>query len=155
MNSFCWSQTVFLLNYVRKNPIWTNNLTIPVEWTVLCPPKVFVSEVFPIHAENITSSPRSALPHTFEPTLEIVCIFRVAITTVEGAQTTLYCALEESLATSTGKYYEHLKEHVPPKLMLDGDLCRRVYDVTYEAVKEYAKIWDHTPKWLDLYLGIL
>ncbi len=63
---------------------------------------------------------------------------RVSITPLEGAQTSIYCAVDESLETSSGKYYEHLTEHAPNKMALDSDLCRRTYDATLKALQEYV-----------------
>ena len=57
---------------------------------------------------------------------------------MEGAQTTIFCAVDESLDKTSGKYYKLVREQAPNKLALDNDLCRRVYDVTLRAIKDYV-----------------
>ena len=48
-----------------------------------------------------------------------------------GAQTTLYCALEESLETVSGRYYDNCRE-VPLSGTYAGDdnLARELWDVS-------------------------
>ncbi len=36
----------FLVKSYLKTPLWANNLALPVQRTAVCPPKVFVCEVF-------------------------------------------------------------------------------------------------------------
>ena len=44
----------------------------------------------------------------------------VGLSLLEGAQTTLFCALEESIEFDTGKYYDNCREKVLGSA-LDGD----------------------------------
>ncbi|XP_045135874.1 retinol dehydrogenase 11-like isoform X1 [Portunus trituberculatus] len=55
-------------------------------------------------------------------------------TVKRGAQTTIYCAVEESLATQTGKYYSDCAEKQPHQLALCDDDARRLWDVSSELV---------------------
>ena len=61
---------------------------------------------------------------------------RLSLTPHQGAQTTLHCALDESLNTVSGKYYDNCKEKRPNKLAEDSDLARRVWDLTLQLVRE-------------------
>lgn len=47
-----------------------------------------------------------------------------------GAQTSIYCALEESLASETGLYYSDCKRKAPSSKAQDRDLCRKLWDVS-------------------------
>ena len=58
----------------------------------------------------------------------------------EGAQTTLYCALEDDISKDSGKYFDNCRVKTPNKMALDDELCERVWDVTMEAVQDYTKM---------------
>ena len=52
--------------------------------------------------------------------------FSTSITVEQGAQTTIFCAVDESVASESGKYYDNCKMKEPNKLVLDTDLARRL-----------------------------
>ena len=74
------------------------------------------------------------------------CIFlysRLSIDSWTGAQTTLFCAVDESQETVSGKYYENCQIQVPfGKLPVDEDLANKLWDVTYKLVKPFTKLDD-------------
>lgn len=55
-------------------------------------------------------------------------------TVTRGAQTTIYCAVDESLATQSGKYYSDCAEKQPHPLALRDDEARRLWDVSIQLV---------------------
>ncbi len=63
--------------------------------------------------------------------------FRLSIDSVTGAQTSIYLAVDEAVANTSGAYFDNCKEKKMNKWALDNDLCRRVWDTTVEAIKQY------------------
>ncbi|KAG0711166.1 Retinol dehydrogenase 13 [Chionoecetes opilio] len=55
-------------------------------------------------------------------------------TVTRGAQTTIYCAVEESLATHTGKYYSDCAEKPPHRAALSDEDARRLWDASTQLV---------------------
>ena len=53
---------------------------------------------------------------------------------VQGAQTTLYCALEPSLADKTGRYYADCREKTPSSRARRKDDAERLWQVSEELV---------------------
>ena len=66
--------------------------------------------------------------------------FSTSITVEQGAQTTIFCAVDESVASDSGKYYDNCKVKEPNKLALDTDLARRLWNATLEVVSDYTKL---------------
>jgi retinol dehydrogenase-12 len=52
----------------------------------------------------------------------------------EGAQTSIYCAVDESLSTESGKYYADCAEKEPQPLAKDPKLAERLWTLSEEAV---------------------
>jgi hypothetical protein len=55
-------------------------------------------------------------------------------TVVEGAQTTLYCCLEDAIETHSGKYYSDCKEVEPHARALDEDAQKKLCEVSEKMV---------------------
>ena len=68
-----------------------------------------------------------------------VCVYRCALTAQQGAQTTIFCAVDETVSNSSGKYYENCQERKTSKLAMDDDLARRVYDLTLKSLSEFTE----------------
>ena len=66
-------------------------------------------------------------------------VFRCALNAQQGAQTTIFCAVDESVSNSSGKYYENCEERKPSKLAMDNDLARRVWDLTLKSLSEFTE----------------
>ena len=71
--------------------------------------------------------------------MKLLC-FSVSISVEQGAQTTIFCAVDESVSSESGKYYDNCKVKTPNKLALDNDLARRLWTATLEAVGDYTKL---------------
>lgn len=56
-------------------------------------------------------------------------------TAADGAQTTIYCAVEETLAKESGKYYADCKETEPQPLANDQELAKQLWSLSEKAVK--------------------
>lgn len=54
---------------------------------------------------------------------------------VEGAQTTIYLAVDESLNNTSGKYYSDCKEKKPTARALNDDDAARLWKWSEEAIK--------------------
>jgi len=52
----------------------------------------------------------------------------------EGAQTTIYCATEESIATESGRYYSDCKEITPSILALDRERVKELWKLSEKMV---------------------
>jgi len=52
----------------------------------------------------------------------------------EGAQTTIYCAVDESLATKNGRYYVDCAEKEPNLMAKDKKLAKRLWELSEESV---------------------
>ena len=65
---------------------------------------------------------------------------RISLSIEEGAQTSIYCALEDNITKDSGKYFDNCRVKEPNKLALDDDLYEKVWDVTLESVKDYTKM---------------
>ena len=62
-------------------------------------------------------------------------VFHVFSKTPEsGAQTSIYCAVEESLENETGKYYEDCKEAKPSKEANNVEDAKKLWEVTMDMV---------------------
>jgi len=57
-------------------------------------------------------------------------------TVKNGAQTSIYCSVEESLEKKTGKYYEDCKEAKPSKEADSVEDGKRLWEVTMDMVKK-------------------
>ncbi|XP_047469691.1 retinol dehydrogenase 13-like isoform X3 [Penaeus chinensis] len=55
-------------------------------------------------------------------------------TVVRGAQTTIYCAVDESLATQSGKYYSDCAEKTPHPNGLSDEDAKRLWDTSVQLV---------------------
>ncbi|TRY76249.1 hypothetical protein TCAL_07994 [Tigriopus californicus] len=58
-------------------------------------------------------------------------------TPVHGAQTTLYCSLEESLKDVTGKYYSDCKEFTPTKYAMDNEHAQELWELSEQLTKTH------------------
>ena len=67
------------------------------------------------------------------------CVCRCALNAQQGAQTTIFCAVDESVSKSSGKYYENCQERKTSKLAMDNDLARRVWDLTLKSLSEFTE----------------
>ncbi|XP_054272940.1 retinol dehydrogenase 11-like [Macrosteles quadrilineatus] len=54
---------------------------------------------------------------------------------LQGAQTTLYCALEESLAQESGLYYDDCQVAKTTSMGRDDELAKKLWDVSLDMVK--------------------
>ncbi|GAB6031590.1 hypothetical protein CHUAL_009355 [Chamberlinius hualienensis] len=55
-------------------------------------------------------------------------------TPVQGAQTSIYCAVDEELINKSGLYYSDCAEKAPSSRALDEDVARRLWDVSCKLV---------------------
>lgn len=53
----------------------------------------------------------------------------------QGAQTTLYCAVDETLANESGQYYDDCQKVIPTQLAQNDELAKTLWDVSVEMVK--------------------
>lgn len=53
----------------------------------------------------------------------------------QGAQTTLYCAVDETLANESGEYYDDCQKVTPSQLAQNDELAKELWDVSVEMVK--------------------
>ncbi len=56
------------------------------------------------------------------------------LTPLQGAQTTLYCCLEESIEKDSGKYYSSCKEKTPARAARSGTDAKRLWEISQEMV---------------------
>ncbi|CAG2240970.1 RDH12 [Mytilus edulis] len=56
-------------------------------------------------------------------------------TPYEGAQTNIYCAVEESLDNETGKYYSDCAETTPTKTALDDGAAKKLWELSEKLVE--------------------
>ncbi|CAL1535679.1 unnamed protein product [Lymnaea stagnalis] len=56
-------------------------------------------------------------------------------TPVQGAQTTLYAALDPSLETVSGKYFSHCRASPPSKRALDDETAEKLWQISEEITK--------------------
>ncbi|XP_022096266.1 retinol dehydrogenase 13-like [Acanthaster planci] len=68
------------------------------------------------------------LYHTLSPIMWLLFIDEEA-----GTQTTLHCALDDSVPDLSGSYFENCQETKPSALAQDDDLARRLWEVSCEA----------------------
>jgi len=61
-------------------------------------------------------------------------------TPVGGAQTTIYCAVEPSLATETGKYYADCARIATSQAALDDKQAKKLWDVSKDIVGDITSI---------------
>lgn len=59
------------------------------------------------------------------------CFFK---TPIEGAQTTIYCAIDEKAGTETGLYYADCKPHTPSSNAQNMETAKKLWDVSLELV---------------------
>ena len=57
----------------------------------------------------------------------------VFIDETAGAQTTLHCALDESVAELSGKYFDNSAEYEPSPFAQDDELAKELWTVSCEA----------------------
>lgn len=55
----------------------------------------------------------------------------------EGAQTTIYCALEPSLNNVTGKYFDNCRERGTSSLASDLGLAKKLWDISMKMTESY------------------
>lgn len=53
----------------------------------------------------------------------------------QGAQTTIYCAVDEKTGNETGLYYENCKSSKPSKDARDPELAKKLWDLSVDWVK--------------------
>ncbi len=56
------------------------------------------------------------------------------LTPLQGAQTTLYCCLEESIVNDSGKYYAGCKEKRPQRRALIEADQKKLWEISEQAV---------------------
>ncbi|XP_071790879.1 retinol dehydrogenase 12-like [Asterias amurensis] len=71
---------------------------------------------------------QGALYYVFSPLMWMVFIDETA-----GAQTTLHCALDESVAELSGKYFDNCAEYEPSPFAQDDELAKELWTVSCEA----------------------
>ena len=61
----------------------------------------------------------------------------VGIDEASGAQTALFCALEESIEYETGKYYDNCREKDPKSPLVKDDQMRaELWDATLASLRQ-------------------
>ena len=60
-------------------------------------------------------------------------------TPFSGAQTTLYCTLEDELSEESGLYYSDCAKQVPSKLARNVDDQRRLWSLSEKMVSDFLK----------------
>ncbi|XP_022084913.1 retinol dehydrogenase 12-like [Acanthaster planci] len=61
-------------------------------------------------------------------------------TSVQGAQTSIYCAVAEELANKTGLYFSDCAAKSPSKLAVDEESARRLWELSAEMVNLEKKV---------------
>lgn len=66
----------------------------------------------------------------------------------DGAQTNIYCALDESLKHETGLYYADCKVVTPAPKATDPELAKKLWDVSWDLVQlgDYDPFINRTKK---------
>ena len=55
----------------------------------------------------------------------------------EGAQTTIFCAVEDSIANDSGLYYVDCSEAIPSSQALDKDIAKNLWELSEKLVSEH------------------
>lgn len=84
---------------------------------------------YSLHPGAVATNVWRALPR---PIAWVMKLFM--LNEVDGARTTVYCASDPSLATTTGRYYEKEKERWPSQLAQDVGLARELWQRTEAAI---------------------
>ncbi|XP_033628128.1 retinol dehydrogenase 13-like [Asterias rubens] len=90
-------------------------------------PGAIYTPIWKTNMSNV-SSLRGALYYVFSPLMWMVFIDETA-----GAQTTLHCALDESVAELSGKYFDNSAEYEPSPFAQDDELAKELWTVSCEA----------------------
>ncbi|GLV34203.1 uncharacterized protein CBL_00133 [Carabus blaptoides fortunei] len=78
------------------------------------------------------------------------CSNWILMTPKQGAQTTLYCALDPKLAEETGGYYENCSAASPASFSYNVEACKRLWDISLNSVNLVA----YDPFTISLVLGV-
>jgi len=65
--------------------------------------------------------------------------FCLGLTPVEGAQTSIYCAVTEGLESKSGKYFVNCKEKEPTRWALDDEMGDKLWEFSYEQIKPFVE----------------
>ena len=56
-------------------------------------------------------------------------------TALQGAQTTIYCAVAKEVEGQNGAYFDSCRMKKPPTLALNGEYCRKLWDYSMKTLK--------------------
>lgn len=71
-----------------------------------------------------------------------LCFRFAGLDEVVGAQTTLYCALEESIQNESGKYYDNCRQKkLSFPLAIDDHVSAELWDTTLSSLRQNGYLW--------------
>lgn len=93
--------------------------------------------VYTLHPGAINTDLQRHISTTYGKTISWMlnagkCFFK---TPLEGAQTTIYCAIDEKAGKESGLYYSECKPTRPSDKAEDMNTAKRLWDISYDLVK--------------------
>ena len=86
---------------------------------------------------SITTAAKMTIQFEYSYSNFLVHFRIVGLDEASGAQTTLFCALEESIQQETGKYYDNCREKEPgTALARDDHMSAELWDATLSSLRQ-------------------
>lgn len=126
----------FLCEIYARSQAYKSRTKIRSSVHTICPQKVSF-QILEGHPFSLKKSQSWQQISTF---VLISLLFSVSLTLEEGSQTVLFCAVDESVASHSGQYYDNCKLKSPNKLALDAKLAANLWNATLEVVGNYIKL---------------
>lgn len=93
--------------------------------------------VYSVHPGAVNTNIIQVFAASISPTVQWLfnlCGYLVMKTPQQGAQTTIFCAVDETTANQNGLYYDDCKVATPPKAAQDVEMARKLWDVSAKMV---------------------
>ncbi|ESO08769.1 hypothetical protein HELRODRAFT_109820 [Helobdella robusta] len=90
-----------------------------------------------LHPGSIASSFYHKLPQPFYTLAWIADTVKLLKTPKQGAQTTIYAAVDESFESISGQYLDSCQIATPSNLMTDAELAKKVFEISESYVALY------------------
>uniref|UniRef100_T1J5Y8 Dehydrogenase n=1 Tax=Strigamia maritima TaxID=126957 RepID=T1J5Y8_STRMM len=92
--------------------------------------------VYAVHPGLVSTGLLSSFPNFIQALARPVMVF--AKNAVQGAQTTIQCAVSEDVADQSGLYYSNCKETKPARMALNAPSATRLWDMSMELHTMYS-----------------